>query len=210
MTALNGKLPASALSPIPGGKLRKDAALRWNAMCAYQRAHKGVIPMPNGPASSYRTFAQQVVLKAQWTAQGKPQNAATPGHSNHGEGIAVDTNQGATVDTLSQFGFNKKYSDAPWEPWHRKWGGGGSTAGGQPSYDSVTIRKGTTGAAVKHLQVLLRGTGFLRSTWKAHTKYTLTVRRAVRAFQRKHKLPVDGVVGPGTWRAIRAEYDRQH
>jgi hypothetical protein len=208
---VNGRLPASALSPIPGGKLSKAAALRWNALCAYQRAHGGVVPMPNGPASSYRTFAQQVALKLEWTRLGKPENAAVPGRSNHGLGIAVDTNQGSVCDAHPRFGWHKRFSDAPWEPWHRKWGGIGSTAHAASfAFELVTIRKGSKDAAAIHyLQVLLRGAGYLRPTWRAHSSYTLTVRRAVRKFQLKHNLPVDGVVGPTTWRAIRAAFDRR-
>lgn len=66
------------------------------------------------------------------------------------------------------------------------------------------IRKGSHGQKVKTLQVLLRQTGYLRSSWKAHEKYTLKVRRAVRKFQKEHDLPVDGVVGPRTWKSLRA------
>lgn len=209
---LNGRLPASALAAIPGGRLSKPAALRWNAMCFYLRAHGRAIPMPNGPLSSYRVFAGQVRLRREWCAKGHCENAAVPGTSDHGWGLAVDTNQGATVDSVAQFGWHKRHSDAPWESWHRRWGGSGSTARGeQYAYELVTIKRGSTrGAAIHYLQVLLRGTGYLRPTWKAHSKYTLAVRRAVRKFQAKHGLPVDGVVGPATWRAIRAAYDRQH
>lgn len=41
-------------------------------------------------ADAYRTYDQQVSCKASWTARGKPKNAATPGTSNHGWGMAVD------------------------------------------------------------------------------------------------------------------------
>jgi hypothetical protein len=110
----NGRYPDSALAAIPGGRLRKDAALRWNAMCMYLRAHGRAIPMPNGAYSSYRTLAGQVLMRNQWCARGKCQNAAVPGTSNHGKGISVDTNQGSTVDSVPQFGFDKRHSDAPW------------------------------------------------------------------------------------------------
>ncbi len=65
------------------------------------------------------------------------------------------------------------------------------------------IRKGSEGARVKTLQVLLRQAGYLRRDWMAHTKYTIKVRRAVRKFQKDHGLHVDGVVGPATWRSLR-------
>jgi hypothetical protein len=210
--AVNGRLPASALAPIPGGRLARAAALRWNAMCFYLRAHGRPIPMPNGPLSSYRTFAGQVLLRRQWCARGKCGNAAVPGTSNHGWGLAVDTNQGATVDSVPQFGFHKRFSDAPWESWHRKWGGFGSTLGGfRRGYELLTIRRGSKHhAAIHYLQGLLRGTGYLPRRWKSNGRYTLTVRRSVRKFQAKHNLPVDGVVGPITWSVLRAAYDRRH
>jgi murein L,D-transpeptidase YcbB/YkuD len=208
--AVNGRLPASALRPIPGGRLAKAPALRWNAMCAHLLAHGHAVPMPNGPVSSYRTFLEQVALKAEWTRRGHPENAATPGTSNHGWGRAVDTNQGATVDSVPRFGFDKSHSDAPWESWHRTWGGLGSTAGGEAfAFELHVIRRGSHGLAVRHLQVLLRGAGYLPRRWRAHTKYTLAVRRAVRQFQRKHNMQVDGIVGPATWKAIRAAYERR-
>lgn len=71
------------------------------------------------------------------------------------------------------------------------------------SHKHDVIRKGSKGAKVKTLQVLLRQTGYLRKDWKAHEKYTLKVRKAVRNFQRRHDLPVDGVVGPRTWKSLR-------
>lgn len=40
--------------------------------------------------SCYRSYDKQVEAKAYWTAQGKPGNAATPGTSNHGWGLAID------------------------------------------------------------------------------------------------------------------------
>ena len=81
------------------------------------------------------------------------------------------------------------------------------------AYDktSTVVRKGSRGQKVKTLQVLLRQAyspstkkGYLRSSWKVHDKYTLHVRRAVRKFQREHQLHVDGVVGPRTWKSLRA------
>src|ERR687888_582450 len=86
----NGNLPDSALAPIPGGRLRRDAAAAWNAMNAESERRYGVTLRPLGPLSSYRTFAQQQQLRSQWCAAGKCGNAAIPGTSNHGLGLAVD------------------------------------------------------------------------------------------------------------------------
>lgn len=122
VTYENGRLPDSALAPIPGGRLEKEAAAAWNAMCERAKQRGLPVPMPDGPASSYRTILQQEELKAYWTKEGKPDNAATPGKSNHGRGLAVDCDAAEhqhTIDLIGEpFGWSKKWSDAPWESWH--------------------------------------------------------------------------------------------
>lgn len=63
------------------------------------------------------------------------------------------------------------------------------------------IREGTINRhAVTRLQRLLRS---LHYTGIVNGKYNIWTRRAVRKFQRKHHLPVDGVVGARTWQALR-------
>jgi hypothetical protein len=119
----NGALPQSELSPIyyPGATvyLQRDAAAAWNAMREYCRA-RGVDLYPKGPNSAYRTLAQQRLMKKLYGS-----NAATPGTSNHGLGIAVDlaTQQmRKAIDRWgAQFGWSKKWSDASWEWWHIKY-----------------------------------------------------------------------------------------
>lgn len=220
--AANGRLPASALRPIPGGRLARAAALRWNAMC-WQLVRAGRrVPMPNGPLSTYRTFAEQVAMKLLWTRLGKPQNAATPGRSNHGLGHAVDTNDGATVDAHPEAGFDKSHSDAPWEPWHRKWDGRNGPTTGARVYmmELTTIRRGTKRSTlVRHLVVLLRGTGYLpsrrkvRGQWRPipiRNRFGARVQIAVRQFQRHHNMRADGIVGPQTWATLRRAYDQKH
>ncbi|MEZ0229526.1 MAG: peptidoglycan-binding protein [Planctomycetota bacterium] len=122
----NGALPQSELSQIyyPGASvyLQKDAAAAWNAMREYCRA-RGVDLYPKGPNSAYRTLAQQKLMKKLYGS-----NAATPGTSNHGLGIAVDlaTQQmRSAIDKWgAQFGWSKKWSDASWEWWHIKYKAG--------------------------------------------------------------------------------------
>jgi hypothetical protein len=207
----NGRYPDSALSAIPGGRLRKDAALRWNAMCIHLRRNGRAIPMPNGAFSSYRTLSGQVLMRRQWCARGKCQNAAVPGTSNHGKGISVDTNQGSTVDSVPQFGFDKRHSDAPWESWHRTWGGYGPVTVHTLKLGERTLRRGVSpGADVRELKRLLqhksrkpKGRRYFARGVKVDGNYGIGVRRGVRRFQKDHKMKVDGVVGPKTLRAIR-------
>src|SRR3954464_1250795 len=76
---MNGRLSERALAPIPGGRLRRDAAAAWNAMNAESERRFGVTLRPRGPKASYRTYAQQVLLRRYWCARGRCDNAAVPG-----------------------------------------------------------------------------------------------------------------------------------
>jgi hypothetical protein len=81
----NGKIPVAALCPLfgaPGQSLRPGAAAAFNAMSiAYQKDTGSPICVTD----SYRSYAEQVSVKA---VKGKW--AATPGRSEHGMGRAVD------------------------------------------------------------------------------------------------------------------------
>jgi D-alanyl-D-alanine carboxypeptidase len=81
----NGRLPASALCPLygdPAHSLRPGAAAAFNAMSIAYEKDTGT---PICITDSYRSYAEQVLVKA---AKGKW--AATPGTSEHGMGRAVD------------------------------------------------------------------------------------------------------------------------
>jgi zinc D-Ala-D-Ala carboxypeptidase len=81
----NGRLPASALCPLygdPGQSLRPGAAAAFNAMSIAYEEDTG---SPICVTDSYRSYAEQVLVKA---AKGKW--AAAPGTSEHGMGRAVD------------------------------------------------------------------------------------------------------------------------
>ena len=97
-------------------------------MCAKAAKDGLPVPRPGGDDSSYRTFARQVFWRRWWTSQGKPGNAAVPGRSNHGEGIAVDvpaTRHQNTINAIgAAYGWQKRWSDAAHEPWHFKWRAG--------------------------------------------------------------------------------------
>lgn len=117
----NGSLPASQLSPVAGGgQLTHAAAAAWNALAQRVYRETGVKIAPNGPLSTYRTYQQQVYMKGVYGS-----NAATPGTSNHGWALAVDTDDHDLVNRYgAPFGFQKAWSDASWEPWHFKYAAG--------------------------------------------------------------------------------------
>ncbi len=81
----NGQIPASALCPLylaPGESLRPTAAAAFNALSqAYERDTGSPICVTD----SYRSLPEQIVVKAQ-----KGKWAATPGTSEHGNGLALD------------------------------------------------------------------------------------------------------------------------
>lgn len=211
----NGQLSASELAPIPGGRLRKDAAAAWNAMLAEAKRRGLAVPMPDGPASSYRTLAQQVQEKAIWTAKGHPENAADPGHSNHGWGLAVDCGdpeQQHTIDLIGQeFGFDRGpggWSDAPWEAWHTLFKPGVWKAPKQ--WPFLPLRQGKKGLWVYVLAGRLRNCGYHRDgkgegpLLPRTSKFDAHVEHAVMRFQSQQHLAADGIVGAATWARLKA------
>lgn len=116
----SGFIPTKALAPIEGGRhfMKPSAAAAYKAM---QKAAKrdGV---NFSITDSYRDYNAQVALK-----KAKPSLAATPGHSNHGWGLALDinVNDPETYKWLKRngkkFGFEQPMS---YEPWHWEYEGG--------------------------------------------------------------------------------------
>ncbi|MFQ6172421.1 D-alanyl-D-alanine carboxypeptidase family protein [Oryzobacter sp. R7] len=81
----NGMYPASALCPLwgaPGERLAPQAAAAFNALSKAYAAQTGV---PLCVTDSYRSYAEQVTVKAK-----RGSFAATPGTSRHGLGRALD------------------------------------------------------------------------------------------------------------------------
>lgn len=124
--ALNGKLPASALSRIPGGRLAKGGPARsYLAMRYFIGKKSGIWLRPTGPNSSYRDYATQVRFWNDFLAHRGPLSAR-PGTSNHGVGRACDLPTPAMQMKVRQYGHKfgwgiaggRLRSDAPTEPWH--------------------------------------------------------------------------------------------
>lgn len=118
---LSGFIPTEKLTPIEKGGhfMKPDAAKAYKAM---QRAMRKDLGFGFSITDSYRSYDQQVALKKQ-----KPSLAATPGHSNHGWGLALDinVNDSRVYDWLrkngKRFGFEQPMD---YEPWHWEYEGG--------------------------------------------------------------------------------------
>ena len=65
-----------------------------------------------------------------------------------------------------------------------------------------TLKKGSKGASVKALQILLIGNGYSCGTYGADGSFGSATDTAVRNFQENNRLVVDGIVGPATWRKL--------
>lgn len=71
---------------------------------------------------------------------------------------------------------------------------------GKDTYIRRTLRKGMVGDDVKELQSKLNELGHICGT--ADGKFGSRTRYAVKAFQRRHRLKADGIVGPNTWEVL--------
>lgn len=113
---------------------------------------------------------------------------------------AIDfSNDGAVFSWLTGAGL-RPVRTVQGESWHIEITGA-RLAHYHATQGDPVIRKGCTNIiAVRRLQRLLKS---LHYTHVVNGTYGLWTRRAVRKFQKRHALPVDGVVGPRTWAAIR-------
>ena len=73
----------------------------------------------------------------------------------------------------------------------------------------LTLRKGSTGSAVKELQTLLIAAGYDVGSTGADGIYGSETLSAVRAYQSDHGLTPDGVCGPKTWAALEGASEPQ-
>jgi len=146
--AENGKLPDSTLADIPGGRLTKDAAASWQRLRNHIGKKHGVWICPTSRRTAYRTYSEQQYF---WNLyqSGKGALAARPGTSNHGWGTTVDVPQTRMAQLINsegaQFGWQKKWSDAPSEWWHFRYTPGQDKHRGEPAKPKKHPRNYLTG-----------------------------------------------------------------
>ena len=121
--------PALGMSPVPSPYgdlyLTPAAAQGWNAMRAEALSAYGIDLYPGGPASAFRTYAQQAQLyQAFLDGLGEPANP--PGTSSHELGTAVDVPTLAMRSVIDQIGWKYGWgkAHAPGEWWHVDYVGG--------------------------------------------------------------------------------------
>ena len=207
----NGKLKQSELAPIyhPQHKLflEKSAAAKWNTMRLLCKRYLKTDIYPAGPISAYRSYSEQVKAKEIYGS-----NAATPGTSNHGWGLAVDlqaTRMRWAIDRVgAQFGWAKKWSDASWEWWHIKFApehSGKKRPDPGISAKYPIARKGSGGRGqkwfVRKIQRRLRAHGHPLPNSKG--EFNGLMEKRVKEFQKVKGLKADGLVAKKTWKALR-------
>lgn len=219
--AVNGKLPDSELAPIAGGRLRRDAAAAWNAMNVEAR-QRGLELRPTGSRSSYRTHAEQLAFWELYRT-GRGALAARPGTSNHGWGLAVDVPTVAMQNLINEigakYGWQKKWSDAPSEPWHFKWREGiwsGPDPGpnGKASKQVFTpptftkappmhVRHFSTRKNARHPDVKVWQQRMRDRGWNIAVNgiFDAASERVANKFKRQIGLKADGKIGRRAWKA---------
>lgn len=70
---------------------------------------------------------------------------------------------------------------------------------GEFTVELQMLKKGSKGNQVKALQILLIGNGLSCGKWGADGDFGIGTENAVKEYQRKNKLTVDGIAGPATW-----------
>lgn len=209
----NGDAPPGAMSPIATGvkctplegQLENHAAAAFNSMAL---AAGEQLPI-NGCDSAYRPYARQLYYRSYWCGLGNCGNAAVPGTSNHGLGLAIDVTQATRgyIDLHGKrFGFCKCWSDAPAEWWHVKYN---PAVFHRPNpgtnFHSPVLRQGSGGPGqnvyVRKLQKLLRGHGDKSVDVDGEFGHSTTI--AVEHFQHAEYLKVNGVVSRRVWKRLR-------
>lgn len=77
-----------------------------------------------------------------------------------------------------------------------------NTSKGEFTMEMRVLKYGSKGDDVKALQILLLGNGCSVGKWGADGSFGIATENAVKEYQRKKKLQVDGSAGPKTWGSL--------
>ena len=190
--AANGRLPGSQLTPIPGGQLRNDAAQSWLRLRNHIGRKYGVWICPTSQRTAYRTYPEQLYF---WNLyrSGRGNLAAYPGTSNHGWGIAVDVPQTTMARLINregaEFGWQKRWSDAPSEWWHFRYSEANDRHKGQPVKPLPKGRKALKKDERKHRDRLVRARALARKRggWESMPKRKKEAEYSKRWLKRRRK-----------------------
>jgi hypothetical protein len=80
---------------------------------------------------------------------------------------------------------------------------------GDQTVSKKTIRRGDKGDLVRECQTMLKKLGYDLGKYGVDGDFGQATEKAVKAFQKAHKLSQDGVVGPKTWDALQKAVDAQ-
>lgn len=157
----------------------------------------------------HRTMARQAFFYAGWLSR-RPGFALaafpspTAPHIRTGRiDHAIDFNgASAAIAWCRRHGLSARLT-VPGESWHVEVPANQLRAyAAHHGTEDPTLRRGSVNrTATTRLQRLLRGRGL--NGVPLNGRYDLATRKAVRRFQEAHHQPVDGVVGPKTWAALR-------
>ena len=79
--------------------------------------------------------------------------------------------------------------------------------GSPPVNTNPTLRKGSKGNAVREMQAMLDKLGYDLGSYGVDGDFGNSTLASVKAFQKDHRLTVDGICGPATWAALEEQGD---
>ena len=212
MAFANGRIPSKSLAALPlaFSNKREQEYLTSAAYASLVRMMLRAVADTGSYFSvwdAYRSMDEQVaMLKRNYTrvSRGRSKSSdrswdgstwakkagrpltASPGYSNHGNGVAVDIHPGPIQTWLksnaARFGW---VNDVPSEPWHWSYL--------NPGRDQYR------GEGLPNVKAMQKKLG-IEQDGKPGPDWV----KAVKAFQKKHGLEVDGKAGPATVKAILA------
>lgn len=205
MAVANGRIATSNLSPLPlpYSNKREQEYLTKPAYASLSRMMLRAVAGTRNYFSvwdAYRSFDEQVAMLKKnyypsssgdrsyggqkWAQRSGRPRTASPGHSNHGNGVAVDIHPGPIQAWLkanaARFGW---VNDVPSEPWHWSYL--------NPRADQYRSE------GVPDVAGMQKRLGV-----KADGKFGPATSKAVRAWQKENGLTADGIPGAKTMGAI--------